>query len=69
VAGRSRSRRFLHRAHLDWRLSAPYRLKGPYTTVHPLDYGQAEVRAYFMALIREIVTEYKPDALELDFMR
>ena len=58
-----------YRAHLDWRLSAPYRPEGPYATVHPLDYGQAEVRAYFMALIREIVTEYKPDALELDFMR
>ena len=58
-----------YRAHPEWRLSAPYRPDGPYATVYAMDYRRQEVRDYFMALINEILTDYKPDALELDFMR
>ena len=57
------------RSHPEWRLAIPYRPSGDYTTVHPMDYRQSEVRTYILALIREVVTDYKPDALELDFMR
>jgi len=55
--------------HPEWRISAPYCTDGPYATVYTMDYRRQEVRDYFMALIREIITDYKPDALELDFMR
>ncbi len=58
-----------YRNHPEWRISAPYRPDGPYATVHAMDYRRQEVRDYFMALIREIITDYKPDVLELDFMR
>ena len=36
---------------------------------HALDFGQAAVRDYTFAMTREIVTRYRPDGLELDFMR
>ena len=34
-----------------------------------LDYGQKEVRDYYMALVEEVLTRYDMDGLELDFMR
>ena len=58
-----------YREHPEWRLEAPYRSKGPYATVYALDYRVPEVREYVMALIRELLVEYRPDTLELDFMR
>ncbi len=36
---------------------------------HALDYARPQVRAHYMALIRESVTRFDPDGLELDFMR
>ena len=57
------------RQHTDWLLAAPYRPDGPYITSYTMDYRRTEVREYFLALIDEIITDYKPDALELDFMR
>ncbi|MCF7855563.1 MAG: hypothetical protein K9N51_12245 [Candidatus Pacebacteria bacterium] len=58
-----------YREHPEWRIAIPYRDSGDYATVYPMDYRQPEVPAYVLALIREIVNDYKPDALELDFMR
>ncbi len=58
-----------YRQHPEWRLKSPYRIEGPYTYVYAMDYRRKEVRDYYLALIREIISEYKPDALELDFMR
>ena len=34
-----------------------------------LDYGRAEVRDYYLALLRELCETYGPEGLELDFMR
>lgn len=57
------------RAHPEWWIEAPYRPEGDYSIVRAMDYRRPEVREYFLALIREIVTDYSPDVLELDFMR
>ncbi len=57
------------RQHPEWQIQAKYRSTGPYATVSALDYRQPEVRAYFFALLRELAMEYKPEVLELDFMR
>jgi hypothetical protein len=59
-----------YRHHPEWRLAAPcYLEEGPYSTVYALDYRRYEVREYFLSFIKEILTDYKPDVLELDFMR
>lgn len=52
--------------HPQWWV-APYR----FITWHDrcLDYGQKEVRDHYMALIKEVLTRYDMDGLELDFMR
>ena len=57
------------RAHPEWWIEAAYRPQGDYMTVRAMDYRQPAVREYFLRLIREIVTDYSPDVLELDFMR
>lgn len=36
---------------------------------HALDFGQAAVRDYTLAMAEEILTRYRPDGFELDFMR
>lgn len=38
-------------------------------TVRALDFGHAEVRAYTMAFVKELLERYDPDGLELDWMR
>ncbi len=38
-------------------------------TDRAFDYGQAEVRAYHLALVRELLERYDCDGLELDWMR
>ncbi|MDD4026464.1 MAG: hypothetical protein PHN85_11155, partial [Kiritimatiellae bacterium] len=47
-----------------------YRRKSghPYYS-HALDYAHAEVRDHFLKLIRELLSRYDMDGLELDFMR
>ena len=55
--------------HPNYHLPLPYRPSGPYTTVTVLDYRRTEVRDHFLALIRELVVEYEPEVLELDFLR
>ena len=37
--------------------------------MHTLDYRQPEVREHYLALIRELITDYSFDVLELDFLR
>ena len=55
-----------------WRAN-PHLRRVPYRftawTDRAFDYGQAEVRAYHMALIRELAERYDFDGLELDWMR
>jgi len=45
----------------------PYRSK--WWEDHAFDYGKAEVREHFLALIRELAERYDFDGLELDWMR
>ena len=58
-----------YRQHPELRIKYPYRITGPYSYVYGMDYSKKEVRDYYLALIREIISDYKPDVLELDFMR
>ncbi len=59
--------------HSDFWKSHPEYRRVPYRferwTDHALDYGQAEVRKYHMALIKELLERYDMDGLELDWMR
>jgi hypothetical protein len=61
---------FMHsefwRAHPEYR-RVPYRFAG--WPDRAFDYGQAEVRAYHLGLIAELVERYDVDGLELDWMR
>jgi hypothetical protein len=45
----------------------PYRSK--WWEDHAFDYGQAEVREYFLKLIRELAERYDFDGIELDWLR
>lgn len=46
----------------------PHAESDPYHT-RALDYAHEEVRAYQMAFIREVLSRYDPDGIELDWMR
>jgi hypothetical protein len=55
--------------HSEWRLPGNYMSDGPYAVIQALDYRQPEVREHYLALIRELVSDYSFEVLELDFMR
>ncbi len=49
-----------------WRV--PHAKSGNWTD-YAFDYSKEEVRAYHLALVRELLDRYDPDGLELDWMR
>ncbi len=52
-----------------WRKPELFRKGHPGYFARGLDYAHAEVRDYYMALVRETLDRYDLDGLELDFMR
>ena len=57
-----------YRDHPQWRLKTKFRRKNQ-LFMHTFDYRQPEVREHYLALIRELITGYRFDVLELDFLR
>ena len=54
--------------HPEWRLKTRFRRKN-LLFMHTFDYRQPEVREHYLALIREVITGYSFEVLELDFLR
>ena len=54
--------------HPQWQLKTKFRRKDQ-LFMHTFDYRQPEVREHYLALIRELITGYRFDVLELDFLR
>jgi hypothetical protein len=59
----------LWRDHWQWRLPAPGQEQPSPGQAQPLNYLVPEVRAWYFAILKELLTNYDVDGLELDFMR
>lgn len=57
------------RQHPEWQLPGNYMSFGPYQVIRALDYRRPEVREHYLKLIRELVSDYSFEVLEIDFMR